>query len=101
MNLEAAVFLRLYLGESDGQIGHFFWRDDGEVLDVLGFFECDVAMQSEPEQFLHHLDDADARRDGVSREVRLVDGPLGMYAELEGCEAFRFLLREDCKQVIL
>lgn len=88
-------------GKGNGQVADFFWRNDGEVLHILGFAKNYVAIQSKLKEFLNHLNYANAWRDGVSRKVCLVDGPLGMYAELEGREALLFLLREDCKEVIL
>ena len=101
MNLEAAVGLLLNLGERNRQLGDFFGRDDGEVLHVLCLQKEKFPMQQGLKQFLNHLHDADTRCDGMPREMSFVDGPLWMYAHAKGINAFLFLLRNDCIEVVL
>ena len=101
LNLKAAVFLLFYFGERDGQVGNLFWGNDGEVLHILCLAKSDVAIQSKLKEFLNHLNDANPRCDGMSREVCLIDWPLGTNAELKGREAFFLLLRDNCIKVFL
>lgn len=92
LHLEAFVGLLLNLWENNIQLGDLLGRDNGEVLHVLCLVKAKLAPQKTLQQFLHHLHNAYARRDGMPREVCLVDGPFGVNLHTESRMSVRFLL---------
>lgn len=108
LHFQAAVGLWFYLGEADGELGDFLGGDDGGVLHVLCLPElqavlrlvlCGGAVQVDLQEFLHHLHDADAGRDGMPGEVGLIDGPFGVELHVEGW--LPCLVRQDGEKVVL